>query len=201
MGGVGGVYRGRRRECAARSRTIRAQRQLVWVLKFDSLNGLWLETCGREWERSTPRSARSWVTVFELIDEPRSACRVSWGCRSTSSSWRRWRSSWTDDRPVRVQVDEGPNRLGVLGHQANKSEEGPGEGLKAPAGAPIRGLAPLSSERRYETAHRRCHIEVKQATTHIRVGLPNRQERNGGHAVRVAVTKSRRSPACCANGG
>ena len=37
-----------------------------------------METWGRQWERVTPRSARSWATVREVIELPRSACRVSW---------------------------------------------------------------------------------------------------------------------------
>jgi hypothetical protein len=48
------------------------------VLNWASENGLSLDTCGLEWEPVTPRSARSWGTVREVIDVPRSAWRVSW---------------------------------------------------------------------------------------------------------------------------
>ncbi len=37
-----------------------------------------METWGRLCERSTPRSASSWATVFEAGAEPRSAWIVSW---------------------------------------------------------------------------------------------------------------------------
>ena len=37
-----------------------------------------MDSWGRVWLRVTPRSARSWATVFEVIELPRSAWRVSW---------------------------------------------------------------------------------------------------------------------------
>src|SRR3546814_6500747 len=45
------------------------------VLNWASLKGLSLLTWGRLWDCSTPRSARSWLTVLDVIDDPRSACR------------------------------------------------------------------------------------------------------------------------------
>ena len=36
-----------------------------------------MEQCGRLWDLVTPRSASKNATVFDAIDEPRSACRVS----------------------------------------------------------------------------------------------------------------------------
>src|SRR5665811_1610543 len=47
--------------------------------------GVVLDTCGREWLRATPRSTSSWATGLEVIDVPRSACRVSW---SRPMPWR-----------------------------------------------------------------------------------------------------------------
>ena len=41
-------------------------------------NGLSLLTCGRLWLLAIPRSDRRCATGFDFIDEPRSACRVSW---------------------------------------------------------------------------------------------------------------------------
>ena len=37
-----------------------------------------METCGREWDWVMPRSARSSATGLDVIEEPRSACRLSW---------------------------------------------------------------------------------------------------------------------------
>ncbi len=48
------------------------------VLNWASEKGLSLDWCGRLWLCSTPRSASSWVTVLEVIDDPRSAWMVSW---------------------------------------------------------------------------------------------------------------------------
>jgi len=42
-----------------------------------ALSGLSFETCGRECDFVTPSSASSRATGFEVIDEPRSACRVN----------------------------------------------------------------------------------------------------------------------------
>ena len=39
--------------------------------------GLSLLTWGRLWLRATPRSMSSWATGFDVIDVPRSACKVS----------------------------------------------------------------------------------------------------------------------------
>ena len=52
-----------------------------WCL-FDGLGlgfavGVVVGDVGRLWLRVTPRSARSWATVLEVIELPRSACRVS----------------------------------------------------------------------------------------------------------------------------
>src|SRR3546814_15579254 len=47
------------------------------VLNWASLKGLSLLTWGRLWDCSKPRSARSWLTVLDVIDAPRSACRES----------------------------------------------------------------------------------------------------------------------------
>src|SRR5680860_1394738 len=40
---------------------------------------------GREWLRATRKSTSSWATGLEVIDVPRSACRVSW---SRPMPWR-----------------------------------------------------------------------------------------------------------------
>jgi hypothetical protein len=48
------------------------------VLKCDPEYGLSLETCGRECDFVTPRSASRNATDFDLMEEPRSACRVNW---------------------------------------------------------------------------------------------------------------------------
>lgn len=48
------------------------------VLNCDSENGLSFDTLGRECDWRIPRSARSWVTVFDVIDNPRSAWIASW---------------------------------------------------------------------------------------------------------------------------
>jgi len=47
-------------------------------LEMPSENGLSSETWGREWLLVTPRSAIRKATGFEVMGEPRSACRVSW---------------------------------------------------------------------------------------------------------------------------
>jgi hypothetical protein len=47
------------------------------VLKWPSENGLSSETRGREWLLVAPRSASKKATGFEIMGEPRSACRVS----------------------------------------------------------------------------------------------------------------------------
>ncbi len=48
------------------------------VLNCASEYGLSLETCGREWDWVTPRSASSSATGLEVIEEPRSAWMLSW---------------------------------------------------------------------------------------------------------------------------
>ena len=48
------------------------------VRNWDSEKGLSLETYGREWVLVTPRSASSWAMTLDFIEEPRSACSVSW---------------------------------------------------------------------------------------------------------------------------
>ena len=59
-------------------------------LNCDSENGLSFGTCGREWLLVTPRSASRNATGLDAIDEPRSACKVSWSgsmeCLVTVSS-------------------------------------------------------------------------------------------------------------------
>lgn len=47
-------------------------------LELGLREGVSLDWCGRLWLCSTPRSASSWVTVLEVIDDPRSAWMVSW---------------------------------------------------------------------------------------------------------------------------
>jgi hypothetical protein len=47
-------------------------------LNCASKNGLTSDKCGREWDWVTPRSASRNATGFEVIDEPRSVCRVSY---------------------------------------------------------------------------------------------------------------------------
>src|SRR3982074_1549174 len=47
------------------------------VRNWDSEYGLSLETCGRECDFVTPRSARNKATGFDVIDDPRSAWMVS----------------------------------------------------------------------------------------------------------------------------
>ena len=53
-----------------------------------------METCGRLWVLVTPRSASKRATGLEVIDDPRSACRVSvpWAipCRSQVCAIKRW---------------------------------------------------------------------------------------------------------------
>ena len=49
------------------------------VLNAASLNGLSLLTCGRLWLRATPRSTSSCATGLEVMDVPRSACRLLGG--------------------------------------------------------------------------------------------------------------------------
>src|SRR4051812_33397497 len=53
------------------------------VLNAASENGLSLDTCGREWDRRTCRSARRSATFFEVIEVPRSAW-TAWGTAMTS---------------------------------------------------------------------------------------------------------------------
>ena len=45
------------------------------------------ETWGRLWDFMTPRSARRRATVFEAMEEPRSAWMVSWPARMACFSW------------------------------------------------------------------------------------------------------------------
>src|ERR1700690_859377 len=47
------------------------------VLNCASEYGLSLLTCGREWDWVTPRSASSSATGLEVMELPRSACRLS----------------------------------------------------------------------------------------------------------------------------
>jgi len=51
--------------------------------------GVVVGDAGRLCDWRTPRSARSWDTVFEVIELPRSACRVSWPW----GTWWRWIAS------------------------------------------------------------------------------------------------------------
>jgi hypothetical protein len=47
--------------------------QYFRVLKTASEYGLSFDTCGREWESVIFRSARSWLTGFDVIEVPLSA--------------------------------------------------------------------------------------------------------------------------------
>ncbi len=71
-------------------------------MNWASENGLSLDTCGREWDWVTPRSASRNATGFEVIDEPRSAWTVNWSrsmCCLTQVSAINFSAS-TADSPV-----------------------------------------------------------------------------------------------------
>src|SRR5664280_715014 len=77
---------GHRSECW-RAASIEAKRvgksgRYFSVLNWASEYGLSLLTCGREWDWVTPRSASSRATGLDVIELPRSACRVSWSRRT-----------------------------------------------------------------------------------------------------------------------
>ncbi|CKR67466.1 Uncharacterised protein [Mycobacterium tuberculosis] len=77
------MYQPKNRSQCTRAASIDSNRfgksgRYLRVLNWASDNGLSLLVCGRECDLVTPRSASSSATGLELIDEPRSACRVSW---------------------------------------------------------------------------------------------------------------------------
>src|SRR5215208_6944831 len=66
----------------ARASSIEAKRsgkpgRYFRVLNCASEYGVSLETCGREWDLVTPRSASRKATGLDVIDDPRAAWRVN----------------------------------------------------------------------------------------------------------------------------
>src|SRR5271170_5451980 len=76
------LYQGKKSWQCARAAWIEPNRagnagRYFKVLNWDSEYGLSLDTCGREWDWVTPRSASSSATGLEVIEEPRSAWMLS----------------------------------------------------------------------------------------------------------------------------